>query len=174
MTTILTNKGLMAFWAIHDAGSKAGDEKALELFESAKFICADNAYFIDALFPNRGNASLGLLHDETGLECFVNHVHLEDFCDSGERLETALRICAVMEEKWFESAYGVNTLRQIVSYDDNSCVYRCHVVREGQSWVSANLHSYQELMVVIDSTRSNVSSLGTAVERGLNEPSKET
>jgi hypothetical protein len=121
-----------------------------DVVPSGEFIAAEGCYFIDSLYENRGNATIDSLYDETGFECYVNHIHLEHY-GPAERLVMALRVCAIIEEKWLRSPYASATLRQIVSYDQSSCVYRCHVVRQGQSWLSANLDGYEELIIVVDS-----------------------
>ena len=155
MTHIVTNKGLMALLRTSDVfGTPATHGSLPGVIETAEFIDAEGCYFIDGLYRHRGNATLDLLHDETGFECFVNHIHLDDYEPRG-RLAVALHLCATIEERWSASSYRSMTLRQIVSSDEVGWVYRCHVLREGQSWISANLGHYQELVVVVDSASND-------------------
>lgn len=76
-----------------------------------------------------------LSHDETGYECFVNHLHVEKL---GEALEFGRRLDKALREK-FTGPFAV-----IVSYDGREATVRFHRRRSNQSWLSENLEEYQE------------------------------
>lgn len=152
MATISTNKRLIeTLRSSNFLLNMSSQIKIPEIFDSAEFVNVNNCYCISSLYQSCKNAALDLLPDETGFECYVNHVHIDDY-NRDEQLETALLVCTTIEEKWLGSPFGFQLLRQIISYSDSSCVYRCHVVREGQSWLASNLAKYEELIIVIDST----------------------
>lgn len=120
-----------------------------ERVDRVVFTSSENCYFIEYLHRQSGNATLSHFPDETGYECYVNHFHIDD-CPIDEQALVALSLCVAIGERWRLGGFGALALRQIVSYDGNSCVYRCHVIREGQSWLADDLDSYQEPIFVVD------------------------
>ena len=82
-------------------------------------------------------------HDETGYECFVNHVHVESL---GEALEFAGRLKKTLTSL-FPGDFVV-----IVSFDGREATVRFHRLRAGQTWLNENLEEYREEgIAVIDS-----------------------
>ena len=83
-----------------------------------------------------------LHQDETGYECFANHLHVEKL---GEALEFAQRLNEALREK-FTGRFAV-----IVSYDGREATVRFHRCRANQAWLSENLEDYQkEGIAVLD------------------------
>jgi hypothetical protein len=81
--------------------------------------------------------------DETGYECFINHVHVESL---GEALEFARRLKNAL------AASFAGNFVVIVSCDDRTATVRFHRLRAGQTWLSDNLEEYREEgIAVIDS-----------------------
>jgi len=81
--------------------------------------------------------------DETGYECFVNHVHVESL---GEALEFARRLKKALTSR-FPCDFVV-----IVSFDGREATVRFHRLRAGQTWLNENLEQYREEgIAVIDS-----------------------
>ena len=81
--------------------------------------------------------------DETGYECFVNHVHVEGL---GEALEFARRLKNALTSL-FPGDFVV-----IVSFDGREATIRFHRLRSGQTWLNENLEEYREEgIAVIDS-----------------------
>jgi hypothetical protein len=82
-------------------------------------------------------------HDETGCECFINHVHVESL---GEALEFARRLNKTLAAT-FPGDFIV-----IVSFDGREATVRFHRLRAGQKWLNENLEEYREEgIAVIDS-----------------------
>jgi len=82
-------------------------------------------------------------HDETGYECFINHVHVERL---GEALEFARRLKKALAAS-FAGDFVV-----IVSLDGQKATVRFHRLRAGQTWLNDNLEEYREEgIAVIDS-----------------------
>jgi len=91
----------------------------------------------------RGSALAPAKEDETGFECFINHLHVEDL---GEALEFARRF-----NKALADAFTGNFV-VIVSYDGREATVRFHRLRPDQSWLSENLEGYlEEGIAVLDS-----------------------
>jgi hypothetical protein len=81
--------------------------------------------------------------DETGYECFINHVHVEGL---DEALEFARRLNNALA-----AAFAVEFV-VIVSFDGHEATVRFHRLRTGQTWLSENLEEYREEgIAVLDS-----------------------
>jgi hypothetical protein len=71
--------------------------------------------------------------DDTGYECFVNHLHITSLAEAVEfarRLESALAVR-------FADSFIV-----IVSFDGREAIVRFHKSRAGQRWLASNLEEY--------------------------------
>ena len=79
--------------------------------------------------------------DETGYECFVNHLHLESLRDA---LELAKQLAQSLSER-FKCGFAV-----IVGFDGREATVRFHKIRPGQSWLHDDLEKYQEAIAVLD------------------------
>ena len=78
--------------------------------------------------------------DETGYECFVNHVHIDAY--SPKPLPLAMVFAEAVGKAWMISG-SRNSVRVIVSCNDTGCVVRCHVIRPHQFWLDENLEAYE-------------------------------
>jgi hypothetical protein len=94
--------------------------------------------------------------DSTGFECFVNHIHLEDYA--------AERGCALLEQAF---AF-VEELRQlaansgvseqlvfIIAGDLEDLTVRFHVFRPDQEWLDSDLEHYKEGVAVLTTGGDN-------------------
>jgi len=81
--------------------------------------------------------------DDTGYECFINHLHVKNLA---EALEFARRLKRALAER-FTHVFVV-----IVSFDGRDATVRFHKLRAGQAWLDKNLEGYlQEGIAVLDS-----------------------
>jgi hypothetical protein len=78
--------------------------------------------------------------DETGYECFVNHLHIKNL---GEALEFAQRLSSALAER-FRVRFVV-----IVSFDGRGATVRFHKLRSGQTWLNEDLEGYSEEGIAI-------------------------
>jgi len=95
------------------------------------------------------------LDDETGFECSLSKVHLEDFVDSSISLAELARIgCAYamhLRQALLDSPVS-GQFRIIVAVQGpdaelrigNVCSVRFHRIRQGQSWLDDDIESYKE------------------------------
>jgi hypothetical protein len=81
-------------------------------------------------------------HDETGYECFINHLHTKSL---QEALELAKRLDKALTER-FAASFSV-----IVAFDGQEATVRFHKLRAGQAWLSDNIEGYEEAIAVLDS-----------------------
>jgi hypothetical protein len=81
--------------------------------------------------------------DETGYECFINHVHVESL---GEALEFGRRLNQTLAAT-FADGFVV-----IVAFDGFKATVRFHRLRVDQRWLSEDLEEYRgEGIAVLDS-----------------------
>ena len=80
--------------------------------------------------------------DETGYECFINHLHIESLA---EALEFARRLNSALAER-FSDGFVV-----IVSSDGREATVTFHKNRVGQTWLNDDLEGYvEEGIAVLD------------------------
>jgi len=81
--------------------------------------------------------------DDTGYECFINHLHVNDL---SEALQFARRLKCALAER-FTDVFVI-----IVSFDGREATVRFHRLRAGQTWLDENLEGYlDEGIAVLDS-----------------------
>jgi hypothetical protein len=89
--------------------------------------------------------------DDTGYECFINHLHVNNLA---EALEFARRLKNALAER-FTGVFVV-----IVSFDGREATVRFHKLRTGQIWLNKNLEGYlEEGIAVLDSDQALPSEL---------------
>jgi hypothetical protein len=81
-------------------------------------------------------------HDETGYECFINHLRTNSL---QEALELAKRLDHALTER-FTASFAV-----IVAFDGQQATVRFHKLRAGQAWLSDDIEAYEEAIAVLDS-----------------------
>jgi hypothetical protein len=90
-----------------------------------------------------GSALARATEDETGYECLINHLHVEDL---GEALELARRLHEALAYTF------IGSFVVIVAYDGREATVRFHRLRADQTWLSENLAGYlEEGIAVLDS-----------------------
>jgi hypothetical protein len=116
---------------------------------SQGFVVEQGCTFLSASRAKTLSVKLTQLGDRTGMECFVNHVHLGDVCvgaSAEEQLLEAIRFAGAIDRLAEETPR-----RFIVSLSDDECVVRFHQRREGESWISDDLERYpDEAIIVLD------------------------
>jgi hypothetical protein len=96
--------------------------------------------------PDRGE-----FQDETGYECFVNHIHLEDILASADRCILLEQALAFAEElAALRSRAGLSEpIEYIIIGDEDEINVRFHISRPGQSWLVDDLETYAEAVASI-------------------------
>lgn len=112
------------------------------------FIEREGCHFLDSLLNDCKSVHKSAFPDETGYECFVNHLHIDEPTVNGGVL-TAIAILCELDRKWRSSKFRDLDLCHIVSCDPESgeSVYRCHVARPGQRWLGENIDRYPEMII---------------------------
>lgn len=106
----------------------------------------DGAIFLSERYLS-SFVSLEDFSDLTGLECFVNSLHIDDFVDDNW-IATAI---------WFyektssllKSKYPNAFFRFIISCCELSCTVRFHKIRSGEQWICDDVDTYEDEAILI-------------------------
>lgn len=116
----------------------------------AGFVEVDGCYFLRAFSLKETNARLENFPDRTGFECFINSLHIDDYVGN-EYLISACRFAEKLIDVWWKSKFSY-MLNVIVVCDEIGALVKCHVIRENESWLAPDLESYEESILVVNST----------------------
>jgi hypothetical protein len=90
--------------------------------------------------------------DETGYECFVNHIHLTDhITESIEPLALLEQGLAFVKALAAELRGNSETehFNIILTMEEGECTVRFHKIRASQNWLSCDLDKYEEAIAVL-------------------------
>jgi hypothetical protein len=121
---------------------------ALRYLVADRFLTDAGCFFLEGLYRQKGNASRRSFQDEVGYECYVNHIHLDDFAQE-DLLRLGLACMQEVGNNWARQSFA-ETLRVILSLEHDNCVLRFHVVRPGQSWLNDDLESYGSAAIAVN------------------------
>ena len=93
-------------------------------------------------------ASPADLGDETGLEAFVNHLHIDDELASAAESEVLIQAVLFVRRlaRELSAAYPDDAFEIVLAFSD-SCTVRFHRSRPGQSWLANDIESYDEALL---------------------------
>lgn len=90
--------------------------------------------------------------DNTGYECFVNHIHLKECGSSTAALRQATAFCKRVSAEAVRVVPN-RSLRFIISKNGEDWTVHFHTLRPDESYVSDDLEGYvEEAVLVLDST----------------------
>ena len=134
---------------------KALPQKLLTMLNEG-FVEEDQCMFLSLLKKN-APVKRPDFPDCTGYECFVNHIHVEDYLENGglPPLEVLGRGLALAYELKARLArmHGDKHFRIIVAFNGLNCSVRFHTVRPDEEWVDKDLLGYAEGAVAILETQ---------------------
>jgi hypothetical protein len=96
--------------------------------------------------------------DRTGYECFVNHVHIEDYLENGglpplELLGRGMAFAGELAAR-LRQLRGTKHFRIIVASDGGaSCTVRFHTIRHEEEWIGKNLSGFKEEAIAVVETQ---------------------
>lgn len=131
---------------------KALPQRLLALL-NAGFVEEEQCVFLALL--KKGPVKRVDFPDRTGYECFVNHVHIEDYLENGgltplEMLGRGLALARELKER-LSRLHGAKHFRIIVAFDGSTCTVRFHTVRPDEEWVAKGRNGYkEEAMAVLE------------------------
>lgn len=96
--------------------------------------------------------------DRTAYECFVNHVHVEDYLENGglppiELLGRGMAFAHELADR-LRRLHGTKHFRIIVASDGGvSCTVRFHTLRREEEWVGKSFNGFKEEAIAIMETQ---------------------
>jgi hypothetical protein len=135
---------------------KALSQKLQALLESP-LVEEEGCLFLAQLKTRVPTVKLADIKNRTAFECYVNHIHVEDYSENGGFLPLPMlgygmavaqalrdRLAKEKPEKHFHV---------IVNFDGDHCDVRFHTVRVDEEWLGPDLEEYpQEALAVLDTT----------------------
>lgn len=93
----------------------------------------------------------------TGFECFVNHIHIEDYIENGglpplEMLGRGIALAHELKDR-LSRQHGTKHFRIIVAFHAPMCTVRFHTVRPDEEWVDKDASGYGPEAVAVFDTR---------------------
>ena len=112
-------------------------QKLLALL-NAGFVEADQCVFLLALKKVATVERLDFAN-RTAYECFVNHIHIEDYLENGglpplELLGRGLALARELRQR-LSLLHGDKHFRIIVAFPGPTCTVRFHMIRTDEEWV---------------------------------------
>ena len=102
----------------------------------------DDSIFLADEYRRSSSVSISDFPDRTGLECFVNHVHLP-FERNRRSLVRALAYVERLRKNLADYAKS-RSFQIIMSVSGSDCVVRFHQCRFGEIWLATDLDKYLE------------------------------
>jgi hypothetical protein len=118
----------------------------IDVLMASPVVEIDNCFFIKALYGEESSPH-GLLPkmDKTGIECFINHVHAEDFIKTEPQISDLMahgfRLFFGFYDK-LDDYESDKTFCVIITFNESTCTVRFHAVRENEQWLTDNLEDY--------------------------------
>ncbi len=115
-----------------------------ELLERG-FIKNDGCMFLASVFKNKPDEER--LIDKTGVECFINSIHIDDYIYE-RYLDYACLFCNQLLTTWNNGVWCKNgELNVIISLDEFGAVIKFHLKRKNEYWLNSNLEKYGEAIL---------------------------
>ena len=92
--------------------------------------------------------------DCTDYECYVNHVHVEDYLENGglpplEMLGRGIALAQELKSR-LSQLHGAKHFRIIVGFNGISCTVRFHSVRPDEEWVDKDLNAREKAVAILE------------------------
>jgi len=109
---------------------------------AAGFVEHTGGTFLGSYKSRLDAASRDDFEDMTGFECFINHVHVDDYVTASGRSLVAqgMRFAKTLADK----LRGLGRYTVIISSDGDTCSVRFHRSRAGESWLADDLETYRD------------------------------
>jgi hypothetical protein len=96
------------------------------------------------------NATVDRTQDQTGYECFVNHIHIDDHVPE-DAARQAICFAAAVLDKWHEQSFE-GVFNSIVTVDGDEATVRFHFRRPKEFWLAQGVDEYEEAVLEISSS----------------------
>lgn len=122
-----------------------------EIAESG-FTSKDGCVFLSRCLEVDTNVNVSNFADQTGYECFINSVNVDDYVDS-RYLEQGICFVRNVFTCWNKTERP-QKLVAILSMDEFSLKIKIHIKRSGESWLADEFEDYEESLMMVDSSES--------------------
>lgn len=139
MNQIKINSIMLEKWL--EASNSVLPQALVEIIDGG-FIIQDDCVFLKSFLQKEMKFEEAHHHDKTGFECFVNHLHIDDFAKS-DFFETGLKFLFLLG-KGLKKSFAKRNFRLILSVDESDCNTRFHCIRANENWLTDDLDSYKE------------------------------
>jgi len=119
--------------------------KRLETYLGCEVAVMEGIFTTPWFWMHRGNVSLANCHDETGVECLVNKLHIDDDFEKNEWIAAIYTFGSMLS-----SLASGHNVRLIATADDMSCTVRFHLIRKGQEWLDVDIEGYPTPVMYAD------------------------
>jgi len=140
--------------ATHD--SFASDEllsDELSDLLQAGFTVIHSAVVFSAMNQAARKTPVSSFPDLTGYECFINHLHVEDyfegFTEDSQQLLCQGIAFALEVKRQLQFSFPGRQFNLIIAYNEFGCNFRFHTVRTGESWLPADLEQLTREAIMI-------------------------
>jgi hypothetical protein len=133
---------------------KALSQKLQRLLDSP-FVDEDGCLFLAQLRSQVPTVKLADFRNRTAYECYVNHIHVEDYSENGgfaplPMLGYGMAVAQAFRDRLIKERAG-KPFHIIVNFDGDHCDVRFHTVRLDEEWLSSDLEEYpQEALAILD------------------------
>ncbi len=116
---------------------KALPQRLLKLLDGG-FKEEEQCVFLSVL-KNEAPVKRADFADRTAYECFVNHIHVEDYLENGglpplEMLGRGIALAREIRDR-LARLHGAKHFRVIVAFDGMTCTVRFHMIRVDEEWI---------------------------------------
>ena len=135
---------------------KALSQKLQAVLE-APLVEEEGCLFLAPLRARVPTVKLADFQNRTAFECYVNHIHVEDYSENGgflplPMLGHGMAVAQELRDRLAREKPGKH-FHVIVNFDGEHCDVRFHTVRPDEEWIGPDLEEYpHEALAVLDTT----------------------
>jgi len=137
-------------------GSRLPLDAKLDTIASDGIVAIDGCYLLRTEAEKSTNATISDFPDETGYECFINHIHIDDYM-SEDLVNQSVGYASKVLRMWNEQKLD-GELISTIGLTKNECTNRDEAVvrfyhkRQNESWLSDDLDVYDAAVLEISSS----------------------
>jgi hypothetical protein len=125
--------------------------RSLQTVVDQGFSISDDFAILAKFGISDTNATRANFQDDTGFECFINHLHLADYVEVDQQVGQGGLFVKLIFEHWRSHAPD-GCLNAIVGIDSSGdVVIRFHRRRANESWLSEDIDGYEEAVMEMTS-----------------------
>lgn len=127
----------------------------LQQLLASPLVEEDGCVFLAQLRARVPTVKLADFKNRTAFECYVNHIHVEDYSENGgflplPMLGYGMAVAQALRDRLAKEKAGKH-FHVIVNFDGDHCDVRFHTVRLDEEWLAPDLEEYpQEALAVLD------------------------